>query len=188
MEQTKTSLRREFRDRRSHFSQSLKEDVHLNLKMNMIRLIRDLSGESTKVCLYCPKSDEAYFDLEPKHQFFYPRIEGQQIKFYRPKLGEFIVNSLGIEEPDPTQSEDLPPGGEHLVFTPAVAVDTDGHRLGMGRGYYDRFFADNPNCIRIGLVYQVQIAKVALPTDRWDQQLDWIVTENMILKTSRRNS
>jgi 5-formyltetrahydrofolate cyclo-ligase len=57
----------------------------------------------------------------------------------------------------------------------------------MGKSYYDRFFARHARCLRIGVVYHVQVSTDPLPADSWDQPLDWIVTEKMILRTSKRS-
>jgi 5-formyltetrahydrofolate cyclo-ligase len=56
----------------------------------------------------------------------------------------------------------------------------------MGKGYYDQFFSSYPQAIRVAVVFQIQFSKLPLPVDSWDQPLDWIVTESMILRTSTR--
>jgi 5-formyltetrahydrofolate cyclo-ligase len=68
-----------------------------------------------------------------------------------------------------------------------VAADQFGTRLGLGKGYYDRFFAQFPQALRVAVIFQIQFSKDPLPVDSWDQPLDWIVTESMILRTSTRS-
>lgn len=63
-----------------------------------------------------------------------------------------------------------------LVLTPLVALDAQGNRLGMGGGYYDRYFTEHPKVERIGVAHECQRAS-ELPTDPWDVRLDAVVTE-----------
>lgn len=188
MEETKASLRREYREARTGFARKSGAEVRLALETNMIRLIRDLAEEGSEVGIYRPLNEEAQFDLEPAQRFYYPRIEGDEIEFYRPRGGKFVPGKLGIEEPDPSASDKLVAGKPHIIFTPAVAVDSLGGRLGMGKGYYDRYFKRHPEVIRVGVVFQIQVSKAPLPREYWDELLDWIVTEQMILETSTRSS
>ncbi len=62
-----------------------------------------------------------------------------------------------------------------LVFVPGVLFDTAGHRLGYGKGYYDRFLRNHP-AKAFGLAYSCQIVE-ALPIEAHDIQLDKILTE-----------
>ncbi len=188
MEVTKASLRREFRVARLGFAQSSGDKVRSRLEANITRLIRDLSQEGAEAGLYRPLDEEAHFELEPVEHYFYPRVEREEIEFYRPRSGKFIRNRFGIDEPDPASAEKIKDGKPHIIFTPAVAVDSEGGRLGMGQGFYDRYFDRHPEVIRVGVVFQVQVSKTPLPREKWDQPLDWIVTEEMILETSIRSS
>ena len=63
-----------------------------------------------------------------------------------------------------------------LVLTPLVAFDAQGHRLGRGGGYYDRYFAANPAIERVGIAHECQRAP-QLPSDDWDVPLPAVVTE-----------
>ena len=70
-----------------------------------------------------------------------------------------------------------------LLIVPLVAFDRRGARLGYGGGFYDRSLerlrSEKPT-IAVGFAYSSQeVEKV--PTERTDQQLDLVVTENEII-------
>ncbi|HUY83831.1 MAG TPA: 5-formyltetrahydrofolate cyclo-ligase [Steroidobacteraceae bacterium] len=74
----------------------------------------------------------------------------------------------------------------NLVVVPLVGVDRDGHRLGMGGGYYDRAFAfrwrrrawRGPRLI--GIAFDCQRVESIL-VDHWDLRLDALATESGIV-------
>ncbi|MDM7920939.1 MAG: 5-formyltetrahydrofolate cyclo-ligase [Pyrinomonadaceae bacterium] len=63
---------------------------------------------------------------------------------------EFVENAWGIREPAGIESV-----GENdidLVVVPMLCFDQAGHRVGYGKGYYDRFLARcRPDCIKVGV-------------------------------------
>jgi 5-formyltetrahydrofolate cyclo-ligase len=62
---------------------------------------------------------------------------------------------------------------------PLLAFDLYGQRLGMGGGFYDRYFAKSARRPKIiGIGYELQLAEHRLPTEPWDIALDAVVTEN----------
>lgn len=102
-----------------------------------------------------------------------PVVDGGQLVFadYRPdtKLGR---GSYGIPQPDIVRQ--VRPS---VVLAPLVAFTADGRRLGMGGGYYDRYFASAPDARRVGIAHECQRAQ-HLPADVWDVPLHAVVTEN----------
>lgn len=71
-----------------------------------------------------------------------------------------------------------------LVIVPLVAFDLQGHRIGMGGGYYDRTFAfkkkQTGKPYLLGLGYDFQKVD-AVPNDAWDVLLDGVLTEKKLL-------
>ncbi len=64
-----------------------------------------------------------------------------------------------------------------LVLVPGVAFDRKGHRLGRGKGYYDRFLKTLPPHVKcFGLAFDFQIFK-SVPTDDWDISVDRVITD-----------
>ena len=61
-----------------------------------------------------------------------------------------------------------------LAVVPGVAFDAEGHRLGRGRGYYDRFLPLLPNAYKLGLCFDFQKVE-HVPTDSNDVLMDEIL-------------
>jgi len=115
---------------------------------------------------------------------------------------EMIINRYGIKEPKlatlfNNEPEQLSKLAEHpeifpankldIVFTPLVAFDTQGNRIGMGGGYYDRllapWFADQSGPYPIGLAHDCQCV-TSLPIEAWDVPLPEIITPQQHLHFS----
>ncbi|MGJ8679849.1 5-formyltetrahydrofolate cyclo-ligase [Paraglaciecola sp.] len=94
-------------------------------------------------------------------------------------LSPMTQNIYGIEEPIINHKNTIELQDIDLIFTPLVAFDKNGNRLGMGGGYYDRSLApitaQKLNIQLIGLAHACQEAK-ELPVDGWDIPLNGIVT------------
>ena len=60
------------------------------------------------------------------------------------------------------------------VLVPGVAFDAAGHRLGRGRGYYDRFLATCPQVRKVGICFPFQrVAEV--PVEEHDIVMDEVI-------------
>ncbi len=70
-----------------------------------------------------------------------------------------------------------------LLIIPLLAFD-QGDRLGYGGGYYDRYLAKHPECIRIGIAYDEQ--EEPLVPNPWDEKLDVIITPTRELHFPRK--
>ena len=71
-----------------------------------------------------------------------------------------------------------------IVLVPLVAFDSQGNRLGMGAGYYDRTFAfllkkSVKKPFLLGVAFECQQHE-SLPSDVWDVPLDAILTEERL--------
>ena len=60
------------------------------------------------------------------------------------------------------------------AIIPGRAFDREGHRLGRGKGYYDRFLSRVPNIYKIGLCYAWQVFD-RIPADEHDIPMDVMV-------------
>jgi len=93
---------------------------------------------------------------------------------------KFGLNEYGIKEPN---------DGNHfiienldIIFIPLLAFDLEGHRVGYGKGYYDRFLKlTNNSTLKIGLSFFDPINKI-LDIDDNDVKLDYCVTPKQVHK------
>lgn len=82
------------------------------------------------------------------------------------------------------KSSPLPRQKFDLIVVPCLAFDKKCNRLGWGGGWYDRFLAEQPRALKIGLAYQDSFVESGLPTEPHDITLDKIVTEEGIISPS----
>lgn len=66
-------------------------------------------------------------------------------------------------------------GDFDLIVVPGMAFDREGHRLGRGRGYYDRFLSQHPQVHTIGLCFDFQFVP-EVPCEPHDRIMDEILT------------
>ncbi|HUR70216.1 MAG TPA: 5-formyltetrahydrofolate cyclo-ligase [Candidatus Thermoplasmatota archaeon] len=90
----------------------------------------------------------------------------------------------GIPEPRQPWSEvrgdDL-----QVVIVPGVRFGRDGSRLGNGGGHFDRFLAEHPMPLRIGLAFSQQVVE-SVATEGHDQGMDVLVTEEGRVRAERK--
>ena len=70
------------------------------------------------------------------------------------------------------------------ILVPGIAFDKEGYRLGMGKGFYDKYLSNYKGLI-IGVCFANQLAVTPLPKESHDQQLDYIVNEKFVLSPER---
>ena len=81
------------------------------------------------------------------------------------------VGPFGMLQP----AADAGPLVPDILFVPLVGFTADGARLGQGGGHYDRWLAEHPPALAIGLAWDVQLC-AALPAEPHDKPLDAVIT------------
>lgn len=61
-----------------------------------------------------------------------------------------------------------------IALVPGMAFDAQGHRLGRGKGYYDRFLAKVPDVYKIGLCFSWQMVD-EVPSEANDITMDEVM-------------
>jgi 5-formyltetrahydrofolate cyclo-ligase len=93
-------------------------------------------------------------------------------------LAECQPGAFGILEPNVEMSSEMPLDQLDVILVPGVVFDRNGHRIGRGGGFYDRFLAKIPPHIpTVGLAFDVQIIDSIPHIEHHDMRLSVIITE-----------
>ena len=90
---------------------------------------------------------------------------------------DLILGELGILTPG--NSEPCS-GPFDVALTPGLGFTLSGHRMGFGRGYYDKWFAQNEVSHKIALAYEAQLVE-DIPIEDTDVPMEKIVTEQRVI-------
>jgi len=72
-----------------------------------------------------------------------------------------------------------------LVLVPGITFDKEGHRIGYGFGYYDKFLHKVPKAVKIGLAFDFQVID-KIPREQHDVPVDFIVTEKGVIECRKQ--
>ena len=94
---------------------------------------------------------------------------------------KLVSGKFGIMQPSDLSKEFLP----EIILTPCLAFDENGFRLGYGGGYYDKTFSYlkkiKHKFISIAVAFDDQKID-ELVHDKYDQKIDYILTEKKLYK------
>lgn len=116
----------------------------------------------------------------------YPAVCGERMVFRQvEELRSLTEGSFGILEPCPT-GIDHHADEPDLIVVPGVAFDLHGHRIGYGKGYYDRFLLHpGRKAHLIGLCHDFQLIDGAIPAEGHDIRMELIVTDRRIIHVEK---
>ncbi len=188
-------VRRSMRARRRALPPRKREQLSRKLIHSLVR--SPLLHRAQRIAAYFPNDGEV--DLSA----LFPILRARGRRIYLPTLMRsrlcflpctaetpLLLNRYGIPEPSVSARHKIAPQALDLVLLPLVAFDSEGNRLGMGGGYYDRSFAFlrqreywlKPTLIGVAYDFQ-QVKKLA--AQPWDIPLDGVITESGLQWFSR---
>lgn len=130
----------------------------VNSEVDTIKIIDWLLKNKYKV--YLPKIlNYNESDMEFVQIYSLSDLEKNNHYFFEPKGIKFI---------DPKTLD--------LLLIPLLCFDKNRNRLGMGKGFYDKYLK-RTYAKKIGLAFQIQ-QHYLLQVNNWDEKLDLIITEN----------
>ena len=160
---TKSELRKAYLDRR----RSLSPDDHSAFSLEIVeRLFAEVDFGPISV-LNCYISLKHFGEVETGILFNRVWDTHPQIITTAPRIGEAAenVDSLIYQHdtpvsenrwriPEPEGSEIIAPESLDLIIVPLLCFDRRGHRVGYGKGFYDRYLQKcRPDCIKAGLSF-----------------------------------
>jgi len=140
------------------------------------------------VVLYSAEADEVQTEaiwheaVNHGKAVYYPRITADRADL------EFVRRLPDAPLIPGTFNIPIPPGNHLLaelqttdvVLTPGVGFDREGHRLGRGRGYYDRAFRGPlARAIRVALAFSFQVVS-KIPTGPKDERVHYVMTGDCV--------
>lgn len=102
-----------------------------------------------------------------------PKVFGDEMKFiYLNDLSKIEKGYCDI--PEPIEDGPVADDTTALVLMPGLAFDSEGHRIGYGGGFYDRFLAREPSHPTLALCYDFQMVE-HLDTEEFDVPVDCVL-------------
>ncbi|MGB2078918.1 MAG: 5-formyltetrahydrofolate cyclo-ligase [Vibrio sp.] len=178
----RAKIRQQVRERRRNLTHDEQKQASIDL-ISQVKQLPELAS-CQHIALYLAQDGE--LDTKPlidwlwqqgKHIYLpviHPFSKGQLLFVRYQAETALVSNQYKILEPPLDVTKLCPQAQMDLIFSPLVAFDPTGQRLGMGGGYYDRYF-EYFNGHKIGLAHDCQCV-AALETCAWDQPLDKIIT------------
>lgn len=121
----------------------------------------------------------------PERTWVFPRVTGHELTFHPVKnpARELIRGAFGILEPSPTLTI-VPAEAIDAFLCPGLAFDSQGGRLGRGRGFYDRMLTSSrDDAVKIGVCFPHQIVPDTF-MESHDIHMDELLSENIERKPS----
>lgn len=107
------------------------------------------------------------YSLSETNEIIAAEIEG---------LKDLEIGVYGIYQPRKKQLKRVPLSEINLAIVPGVAFDKQNHRLGRGKGYYDRFLKNlSSRTITIGICFDFQLVD-NLPKETHDFPVSRVIT------------
>ncbi len=186
---TKVEFRNYYLDKRKKLSAGEKEQLNLQLYHHFFSFL-DLSFIHV-LHTYLPieKNNEpdTWMIIDrirrefPHIRISVPRVgeAGELENFYFEGLHQLKTNGWNIQEPK--QGIPTPTGKIDAVIVPLLAFDKAGHRVGYGKGFYDRFLKQcRGDCKRIGLSF-FDAVEIIADADVHDIRLTTCITPITVL-------
>ena len=179
----KATLRKQMRSARREHADSIPETVRALLFKRPPAPLLAMIPEGAVIGLYhaaqheAPSHGYARFFSEENFTIALPRFEGpdstMQFATHTDPFGDTDLEKgdYGLMQPAADATALIP----DVLFVPLLAFDERGARLGQGGGHYDRWLADHPGTMAIGLGWDCQLVDT-VPTENHDMPLAAIVT------------
>ncbi|WDA40821.1 5-formyltetrahydrofolate cyclo-ligase [Erythrobacter sp. BLCC-B19] len=184
---TKTELRRTLRAARRAHVEALPDSIRGLLFHRPPAPLLARIGDEAVIGLYhagpweAPAGGYARFFHEAGHTLALPRFASRTAPMAFAHHtdpyadSDLEVGPFGMLQPG-AEAQALVPD---VLFVPLVGFTASGERLGQGAGHYDRWLAEHPPQLAVGLAWDAQACET-LPTEPHDIALDAIVTPTRI--------
>ena len=186
-EQQKADLRQQIRAQLTAMNDEQRHDGSVAACSRLTAL--EVFRHATVVMLYMPLTSEvdltgvAIRCFQTGKTVCVPRVDWKRRDMEPVEVTSFDDHVMEVDEHGvrtPRGGAPIPPTLLDLVVVPGLAFSAEGHRLGRGGGYYDRFLSRLRRAVTtIGLAFDVQIAD-EVPVEAGDVPVDIVVTDRRV--------
>lgn len=173
----KQELRRSIRDRKRQMTEE--EIVSRSQQLGQLFLKSAAYQNASTIYGYLPYNQEVRTvpmleqALRDGKTVAVPKVFGEEMRF-------ILMEDLSLVEkgyagiPEPIADGPVANDPHALVLMPGLAFDPQGHRIGYGGGFYDRFLAAEPEHPTLALCYEFQMLP-HLETEAFDIPVDTVL-------------
>ena len=173
----KTALRKQIREKKRAMTPAQIENASHDLGLQFAA--SPLYKEAKTIYGYLPYNQEVRTipmleqALREGKRVAVPKVYGDEMKFiYLDDLSKVEKGYSGI--PEPVEDGPVAADATALVLMPGLAFDPQGHRIGYGGGFYDKFLASEPDHPTLALCYDFQMLP-HLETEEFDMPVDCVL-------------
>lgn len=175
----KGELRQQIREMKRQLTRQQREELSLSI----VTRIRERVKDATTIMAYYPLPDEVdirqFLDelVAGGKTVLLPRVTGDETMELRVYTGLEGLSEGAFHILEPVGELFTDYASVDVILIPGLAFDALGHRLGRGRGYYDRFLiasgiAESGKTIGVCFDFQ-KVAEV--PVDEYDIPVDEVI-------------
>jgi len=157
---TKKELREKYKLKRQTLSLSQLDDLSLSIANNVLKLpIWEFSFYHTFLSITAQKEVNTDFILNilagKDKNIVVSKSDFKTLEMTHVLLTDNTKLKINAQHiPEPVDGIEIADGKIEVVFVPLLAFDSTGHRIGYGKGFYDRFLKKcNKKTIKIGLSF-----------------------------------
>ena len=169
----KNELRKYIREQKRHFTQQQLGEMSLSIMSDLLSHPRVLEADTILMYHSLPDEVNTHSALDQLlamgKKVLLPKVISETEMTIHEYTGQDSLKPsepYGILEPITPELS--------IVIVPGMAFDRQGHRLGRGKGYYDRFLSRVPNIYKLGVCFPFQLVE-SVPSEETDILMDEII-------------
>ena len=156
----KQALRKEIREKKRAMTEA--DILSKSEKLGQLFAASEAYRQAKTIYGYLPYNQEVRTTamlqkaLEDGKRVAVPKCYGDEMRFiYLEDLSKVEKGYCNI--PEPIEDGPIADDPTALVLMPGLAFDPQGHRMGYGGGFYDKFLESEPNHPTLALCYEFQM-------------------------------
>ncbi|MBA0883322.1 5-formyltetrahydrofolate cyclo-ligase [Flavobacterium undicola] len=197
MNNNKKELRLKYKTLRKQLSENEREEMSLAIANQLLKLpvwdknyfhvflpITEQKEVNTEFILHLLSGKDKEILISKSN---FGSSDSEQAKQTREMTHYLLTDNTKIKKnqyniPEPVDGIEVPSKKIEVVFIPLLAFDKNGHRVGYGKGFYDKFLSEcQAETIKIGLSF-FEAEELIADVHEGDMRLNYCVTPNEIYR------